>query len=46
MAVIITTSITKNGPLITAETTDTVVVHVDTYYPALLGRGTIVTPTH
>jgi PKD repeat protein len=42
MGVVVTTAVTKDGAVITGEKTRLVVVHVDTYDPALIGQGTIV----
>jgi hypothetical protein len=42
MGVIVTTAVTKDGAVITGDTTKLVVVHVDTYDPALVGQGTVV----
>jgi PKD repeat protein len=42
MGVIVTTAVTKDGAVITGDATKLVVVHVDTYDPALVGQGTVV----
>jgi PKD repeat protein len=42
MGVIVTTAVTKDKAVITGDKTRLVVVHVDTYDPALVGQGTVV----
>jgi hypothetical protein len=42
MGVIVTSAVTKDAAEITGNKTRLVVVHVDTYDPALVGRGTVV----
>ena len=42
MGVVVTTTVTKDRAVITGDKARLVVVHVDTYDPALIGKGTIV----
>jgi hypothetical protein len=42
MGVLVTKSVSKDGPVISGDTVHMVVVHVDAYDPALAGRGTVV----
>ena len=42
MGVLTTKSVTKDGAVITGDATHMIVVHVDAYDPALVGRGTAV----
>jgi PKD repeat protein len=42
MGVVVTTAVTKDGAVITGDKARLVVVHVDTYDPAVIGQGTVV----
>jgi hypothetical protein len=42
MGVVVTKSVTKEGSVITGDAPRMVVVHVEAYDPALVGRGTVV----
>jgi hypothetical protein len=42
MGVVVTTTVTKDGSTITGDTARWLVLHVDAYDPALIGRGTVV----